>query len=230
MCQSQQKTQASNIPVQEIRININLPYVECTKEKLRHILRSYKITFTFHTESTLRKLLCKPKDRVATEDKNNIVYGIDCSNCEAVYFDEYKRSLKSRSDERKRPVRNCDCEKNEIARHCWEAEHNFSWGQKNIVDRESRLTPRKIKETIHPMKNLNHIKRLPKTLSDCLLVNDYTFSNGLYRLRKKHITIKESTNFFPNFSTTLEDIEEACICRDVPFTNLKIFIKAEVLQ
>ena len=36
--------------------------------------------------TTLRKLLCKPKDRVATEDKNNIVYEIDCSNCQAVYF------------------------------------------------------------------------------------------------------------------------------------------------
>ena len=30
-----------------------------------------------YTESTLRKLLCKPKDRVATEDENNIVYETD---------------------------------------------------------------------------------------------------------------------------------------------------------
>ena len=58
-----------NIPVQEIRININLPYVEGTSEKLWHILIPYKIRFTFHTESTLRKLLCKRKYRVATEDK-----------------------------------------------------------------------------------------------------------------------------------------------------------------
>ena len=50
---------------------------------------------------TLRKLLCKPKDRVATEDKNNIVYEIDCSNCQTVYFGESKRSLKSLSDEHK---------------------------------------------------------------------------------------------------------------------------------
>ena len=47
----------------------------------------------------MRKLLCKPKDRVASENKNNIVYEIDCSNCEAVYFNESKRSLKLRSDE-----------------------------------------------------------------------------------------------------------------------------------
>ena len=73
------------------------------------------IRSTFYAENTLRKLLCKLKDRVAREDKNSIVYEIDCSNGEAVYFGEYKRSLKSRSDEHKRSVRNCDCDKNDTA-------------------------------------------------------------------------------------------------------------------
>ena len=62
-------------------MSINLRFVEGTSEKLRRMLRSEKIRFPFYTENTLRKLLCKPKDRVATEDKNNIVYEIDCSNC-----------------------------------------------------------------------------------------------------------------------------------------------------
>ena len=72
---------------------------------------------------------------------------IECGNCKTVYFDESKHSLKSRSDEHKRSLRNCDCKKNEIAKQCFEADHNFSWDQKNIVDRESRFIPAKIKET-----------------------------------------------------------------------------------
>ena len=103
---------------------------------------------TFYIENTLRKLLFKPKDRVATEDKNTIVYENDCSNCESVYFGESKRSLKSRSDEYKRSGRNCDSDKNEIPRHCWD--------QKKVVDRESRL----IKETIDSLKNPNHINKI----------------------------------------------------------------------
>ena len=95
---------------------------------------------------TLRKLLCKSKDRVTTEDKNNIVSKIDCSNCQAVYFGESQRSLKSCSDEHKRSVRNCDCDKNEIPKHCWKADHNFSWDQKKVADRESRLIPKKLKK------------------------------------------------------------------------------------
>ena len=52
---------------------INLPYVGGSSEKLRRMLRSQKIRSTFYTESTLQKLLCKLKDRVATEDKNNLL-------------------------------------------------------------------------------------------------------------------------------------------------------------
>ena len=74
LSQSQQLMQAADIQDEEIRMSINLPYVESTSEKLRSILRSQKIRSTLYTENTLRKLLCKPKDRVAIEDKNNIVY------------------------------------------------------------------------------------------------------------------------------------------------------------
>ena len=99
--QSQQQTQAIDIQEKEIRMSKNLLYVEGTGEKLWHIPRSHKIRSTFYNENTLLKLLCKPKDLVATEDKTNIVYEIDCSNCEAVYFSESKRSLKLHSDDTK---------------------------------------------------------------------------------------------------------------------------------
>ena len=151
-------------------MSINLSYVEGTSEKLLRILRSHKIRSIFYTESTLLKILCKPKDRVAMEDKNNIVHEIDCSNCEAVYFGESKPSLKSRSDERRRSVRNCDCNKNEIAKHCWEVDHNFTWDQKKVVDRE-RLIPRKIKETIHSLKNPNHINKIFHMLPEIWFLN-----------------------------------------------------------
>ena len=111
---SQQLTQARDIQEEELRMSINLPYLKGTSQKLRRILRSHKIRSSFYTENTLHKLLCKPKVRVATEDKNNIVHEIDCSNCEAVYLGEPKRSLKLHSDEHKISVRSCDCDKNEI--------------------------------------------------------------------------------------------------------------------
>ena len=54
-------------------MSINLPSIEGTSEKLRHILISRKVRSILYTES---KLLFKLKDRVAREDKNNVVYEI----------------------------------------------------------------------------------------------------------------------------------------------------------
>ena len=51
---SQQLTQATDIQEEEIRISINLPHVDGTSEKLRRILRSHKITWTFYSEMTMR--------------------------------------------------------------------------------------------------------------------------------------------------------------------------------
>ena len=171
MPQSQQLTQATDIEEEEIRMSINVPYIKGSSEKLWCILRSHKIRSNFYTEKTLHKLLWKPKDWVATEDKNNIVYEIDCSNCQAVYFGESKRSLKSRSGEHKRSVRNCDCDKNDIAKHCWEADHNFNWVQKKVIVSESRLIPKKIKEIIHSLKNPNHIYKICYMLPEIWLPN-----------------------------------------------------------
>ena len=164
--QSQKQTQATDIQEEKIRMSMNLPYVEGTSEKLRRILRSHKIRSTFYTESTLRKLLCKAKDQLATEANNKIVKVIHCSNCETVYFGESKRYLKPRSNKHKRSVKNCDCDKNEIAKHCWEADHNCSWDKKKVIIRESRLISRNINETIHSLKNPNHINKISYTLPE----------------------------------------------------------------
>ena len=71
----------------------------------------------------------------------------------------------------KRSVRNYDCNKNEITKHCLEADHNFNWDQKKVIDRESRLIPRKIKETIHSLKNPNHINKICYMLPEIWLPN-----------------------------------------------------------
>ena len=99
LSQSQQQMKLTDVQKEEMRMSINLAYVDGTSKNLWHILRSHKIRSTFSTESTLCKLVCKPKDRVPTKKlKNNIVFEIASCNCEAVYFSESKRSLKSSSE------------------------------------------------------------------------------------------------------------------------------------
>ena len=97
----------------------------------------------------------------------------------------------------KRSVRNCGCDKNEIAKQCWDADHNFNWDQKKVIDRESRLIPWKIKETIHSLKNPNHINKisymLPEIWPPNLRTNEYprVAMVGLYQaLHRMYDSIK----------------------------------------
>ena len=78
-------------------------------------------------------------------------------------------------DEHERSATNFDCYKSKIAKHCWEVDHNFSWDQKKVVNRESRLIPRKIKETIRFLMNSNYINIIYHLLSEILLPNLWQF-------------------------------------------------------
>ena len=114
-------------------------------DQTNHIIR-----YNFYTENIYDKLVCKAKDRVVVEDKDNIVYQRDYGNCKAVYFSEFKRFLKLSSDEHNRSVKNCDCENNKIGKHFWEDDQNLSWDEKKVVDRKNRLIPKKkIKENYY---------------------------------------------------------------------------------
>ena len=50
-------------------------------------------------------------------------------------------------------------QKNKISKHSWDEDHTFNLDEKNVPDRESTSTPRKIKETIHSLKKPNHFKK-----------------------------------------------------------------------
>ena len=43
-------------------------------------------------------------------------------------------STKSRSEEHRRSVRDCDYKWDEIEKQSWEINHNFSWDQKEVVN------------------------------------------------------------------------------------------------
>ena len=126
---------------------------------------------SFHSNTTLRKFLSKPKDKIPKEKQNNVVYKIPCSDCQATYIGETKRSLLTRSKEHLRAVTNRDIEKNELADHSWTHDHRIDWDNKKVIDHEKNLWARKIKETIHSISDSNHINSISYNLPEIWLPN-----------------------------------------------------------
>ena len=68
---------------------------------------------------------------------------------------------------------NYNCKKNEIARHCWETDHNFNLDQKKVVDIDSRLIPRKMWIPITIV--LSYL-----SMSDPEILTNGTYANSLF--------------------------------------------------
>ncbi|XP_057298389.1 uncharacterized protein LOC130629264 [Hydractinia symbiolongicarpus] len=131
--------------------------------------KKYKIKCILNSKDTLRSTLSKPKDKINMEEQNNVVYEIPCKDCDAVYIGETKRKFKQRVQEHMCAVRNGDVKKNEIADHSWSRSHQFNWDEKKIIDRESRTTARKIKETINSVERNKHINSISYQLPEIWL-------------------------------------------------------------
>ena len=76
LSQSQQQTQTTDIQEEKIRTEYKLTVLG---KSLQRILRSGKTRPTFYTASTFHNIFFKLKYRLASKDKNDIAYEMDCS-------------------------------------------------------------------------------------------------------------------------------------------------------
>ena len=64
-----------------------------------------------------------------------------------------------------------DVDKNEIADHCWKNDHEMNWEGWKVIDAEPYIYARKIKETIHSIKDKNHINSISYNLPEIWIPN-----------------------------------------------------------
>ena len=95
------KEQIAEVTKEESKPNkkINLPYIQGASEQLRRTFNKYNIKTTFYTSTTLGSLLSKQEDPIPKEDRNNVIYQLNCKDCEAVYVGETKRTLNISANE-----------------------------------------------------------------------------------------------------------------------------------
>ena len=54
------------------------------------------------TTNTLKNKLCHLKDKRLNEQKRNVIYQVDCNDCDAKYIGESSRNIKIRMTEHER--------------------------------------------------------------------------------------------------------------------------------
>ncbi|XP_072052031.1 uncharacterized protein [Amphiura filiformis] len=74
-----------------------IPYVEGVAERANRVFKKHNIATAMKPNTSLRKLLVHPKDKIDPLDKTDCIYEIPCKNCDCTY--ETGRKLNTRLKE-----------------------------------------------------------------------------------------------------------------------------------
>ena len=99
-------------------------------------------------------------DSIPTEKKHNIIYRLDCKDCDAVYIGELKRAYQTRIGVHISAVQKADTKPYETADHCWKFNHDFNWTENKMLGHELNTTTTKVKETIHSIETENCVNEI----------------------------------------------------------------------
>lgn len=123
---------------------VSIPYVKGFFGRVSTELRKFDIISLPKPDSEMKKIIVKAKDEDEKENRTNIVYKINCDNCNASYVGQTKRigaqRIFNEHSKKKSSV---------VSNHKEKYGHDFDYGDFQISDRESYYKKRLVSEMIH---------------------------------------------------------------------------------
>jgi len=143
---------------------VKIPYNNKASKIFKKILKTYNITPAFSTSNTGNKLCTNTKAAIRPLDRNNVIYRIDCNECDKCYIGCTSQPLKLRinqhkSDQSKKPNSTA------LARHSNEKNHTFNYEKTKILETEHHQKKRLLAEMLH-IKTTNNACNSKKDTSD----------------------------------------------------------------
>ena len=122
---------------QESRKIITFPYIKNFQEQLCRIFKKSKLQIIFNIENTFQtKIFPTPKDRIQKKFKYNVIYEINCIQCNKKYIGQTCRFLHNRLLEHARSVKNKE-NKTALAEYATSYKHSFDFKNTKILDIEN---------------------------------------------------------------------------------------------
>ena len=82
-----------------------VPYVKGVSERIGRVLKQQSLQVSYKPQRTINSLFPRPKQQEETDrPSSGVVYRINCSQCDFVYYGQTERSLKTRVSEHKKAV------------------------------------------------------------------------------------------------------------------------------
>jgi|GEM_PF-1112420 len=135
---------------------LTLPYVRKLSDDVKRILKNM-VDVRFTLPKKLDSIIRRGKDRLEAGRVTEVVYKIDCKNCDKVYIGQTKRHLSTRINEHKNNIRNTTGNLSVVSEHRIKFDHDFDWCKPNILHNERNRRKREIAEMFYIKKFDNNI-------------------------------------------------------------------------
>lgn len=137
----------------------SIPYIKEVTPKISKILKNEKsIKLAHKSIKTVNQLFSKIKDKVEDDMKSNVVYKIQCNDCEGVYIGQTSRNLKHRITSHRSDIRlgkdSCS-----LATHCLENQHSPNYNDTKVLTTERNTFKRNFLEMVFINNHDNTINR-----------------------------------------------------------------------
>jgi len=146
-----------------------VPYIKDFTEKLLPIFKKANASVAYVGCNKLNKIIKTQKDPLPFENHSNVVYKINCRDCDASYVGQTGRRLITRIKEHRSNINRVSSSHSVITEHHLTG-HDFTWNNVQILDEEPSYIKRHISEMLHIKQQKNGINLQDDTR---LLDNSY---------------------------------------------------------
>ena len=137
---------------------VKVPYIQGKSERLARLLRPLNISLALKPSNTLSGKLQNLKDKITTNEKNSVVYKIECNDCDSSYIGETGRPLGTRLSEHQANIRTL-YDRSQLVEHMVTHNHTFDFNGASILAAHKQDRSRRILEACHTHTTRDSINR-----------------------------------------------------------------------
>jgi len=137
-------------------VSMNIPYFGNISEDIKRITRNI-VEVRYTVPKKLDTLIKSGKDKLDLQRVTEIVYKINCKNCDRAYIGQTKRHLGTRIKEHKSNIKNSSGNFSVVSEHRLNFNHDFDWEKPIILHKERHRMKREIAEMFFIKKFDNNL-------------------------------------------------------------------------
>lgn len=138
---------------------VKMSYVPGVSERLNRNFRSSGFQNVYENRFNNRSLFTRLKNKDPDEIVSNMVYHLQCNDCEGSYVGQSKRYLK----ERIKSHVHANNEQTALKKHCQEFGHNFNFRDPKMLVKEKNTQARLFHEAIDIKKTFRAVNSITDT-------------------------------------------------------------------